>query len=239
MGKFFTLNSGLSLLSAQYRSMKFCNRLPLSVLLAIALGSCAGPATREPTNLSTAKGEVATYVNSGKYQADLADITGPAKKWISHRAQSGDGKLAVIFDIDETTLSNLGHMKEADWGYQSESWSRWVMTRKAPAIIPVREVYQTAVANKVTVFFITGRRESEIPATARNLRQQGMGDYQAIYARSDASKTPVGLFKTAERKHITGQGYTIIANVGDQQSDLDGGYAERTFKLPNPFYLIP
>lgn len=29
------------------------------------------------------------------------------------------------------------------------------------------------------------------------------------------------------------------ANLGDQQSDLDGGYSERNYKLPNPFYLIP
>ena len=30
-----------------------------------------------------------------------------------------------------------------------------------------------------------------------------------------------------------------IANLGDQESDLIGGHAERTFKLPNPFYLMP
>jgi acid phosphatase len=29
----------------------------------------------------------------------------------------------------------------------------------------------------------------------------------------------------------------IIANMGDQASDLAGGHAEKTFKLPNPFYL--
>jgi acid phosphatase len=33
-------------------------------------------------------------------------------------------------------------------------------------------------------------------------------------------------------------GRTIIANIGDQMSDLNGGYAERTFKLADPFYLI-
>jgi len=32
------------------------------------------------------------------------------------------------------------------------------------------------------------------------------------------------------------QGYAIVVNIGDQMSDLDGGFAERTFKLPNPFY---
>jgi len=29
----------------------------------------------------------------------------------------------------------------------------------------------------------------------------------------------------------------IIANIGDQESDLAGGFAEKTFKLPNPFYI--
>jgi len=27
--------------------------------------------------------------------------------------------------------------------------------------------------------------------------------------------------------------------MGDQPSDLDGGFSERTFLLPNPFYRIP
>ena len=38
---------------------------------------------------------------------------------------------------------------------------------------------------------------------------------------------------------IAAMGYWIIENMGDQPSDLAGGYAERTFKLPNPFYRIP
>jgi HAD superfamily, subfamily IIIB (Acid phosphatase) len=51
---------------------------------------------------------------------------------------------------------------------------------------------------------------------------------------------PVADFKTAARSDIDGRlGYTIIANAGDQDSDLRGGHAERTFKVPNPFYYIP
>jgi hypothetical protein len=46
-------------------------------------------------------------------------------------------------------------------------------------------------------------------------------------------------FKAPQRADIEGQGYTIIANMGDQPSDLDGGFAERTYLLPNPFYRIP
>ena len=46
-------------------------------------------------------------------------------------------------------------------------------------------------------------------------------------------------FKAPERRKITEQGYTIVLNMGDQESDLRGGYAERTFKLPNPVYFLP
>jgi hypothetical protein len=30
-----------------------------------------------------------------------------------------------------------------------------------------------------------------------------------------------------------------VVNIGDQFSDLAGGFAERVFKLPNPYYFIP
>ena len=46
-------------------------------------------------------------------------------------------------------------------------------------------------------------------------------------------------FKAPVRAAIEGDGYTIIANMGDQPSDLAGAHAEQTFLLPNPFYRIP
>ena len=46
-------------------------------------------------------------------------------------------------------------------------------------------------------------------------------------------------FKGPQRELIEAQGYTIVANIGDQPSDLEGGFALETFKLPNPFYRIP
>ena len=46
-------------------------------------------------------------------------------------------------------------------------------------------------------------------------------------------------FKAPERRKISEQGYTIILTMGDQDSDLNGGYAERGFKLPNPVYFLP
>jgi hypothetical protein len=46
-------------------------------------------------------------------------------------------------------------------------------------------------------------------------------------------------YKAGTRKHIEKLGYTIVANYGDQWSDLMGGHAKRVVKLPNPTYYLP
>ena len=47
-------------------------------------------------------------------------------------------------------------------------------------------------------------------------------------------------YKAGTRKHIEKDlGYDIVLNVGDQWSDLQGGYADTVLKLPNPTYYLP
>lgn len=210
------------------------------VLLGAACLAACSVSTHEPWNLTHLKKEVGAYVDNGTYVKDLKISAEAANAWIKKRSASG-GKLAVVFDIDETVLSNLPHIRKEDWGYDPDIWGRWVAERRAPAIEPLREVYRTALANKVAVFFITGRKDYEKASTAANLRSQGMGEYSGLIVKpSDfPSDTSASVFKAAERAKIESTGYRIIASIGDQQSDLDGGHAEKTFKLPNPFYFIP
>jgi hypothetical protein len=59
-------------------------------------------------------------------------------------------------------------------------------------------------------------------------------------AAIDASAScPTIRYKSGVRAHIESLGYEIVANFGDQFSDLDGGFADKTFKLPNPNYFLP
>ena len=46
-------------------------------------------------------------------------------------------------------------------------------------------------------------------------------------------------YKSGTRAHIASMGSNIVLNLGDQFSDLEGGYAERPVKLPNPMYYLP
>ena len=85
---------------------------------------------------------------------------------------------------------------------------------------------------QVEVFFVTGRHESneptdgKIPAewTLENLRKagyEGVGQ-DHLYMRPANSLGSVADYKTAARADIEKRGFTIIANVGDQDSDLVG-----------------
>jgi hypothetical protein len=108
-----------------------------------------------------------------------------------------------------------------------------------PALEPTLGLFQQARASGVSVFFITGRPEAQRAATERNLRTAGYDGYAHLFTvpngRSYASAVD---FKAPVRAGIERLSHTIIANVGDQPSDLEGGFAERRFLLPNPFYRV-
>ena len=50
---------------------------------------------------------------------------------------------------------------------------------------------------------------------------------------------PTIQYKSGTRAYIESQGYDIVGNFGDQFSDLLGGFADKTFKMPNPNYYLP
>lgn len=210
--------------------------------LVFALGSL--PAA-EPPNLYTLKQQVGTYVATGEYGRDVARVAEEANRYLLKRIPRGiprhvkkADKLAIVFDIDETTLSNLRHIQANDYGYLPKVWNAWVAEGQATAIYPVQAVYNTAVNAKIAVFFITGRTPDGAAATERNLRQVGYETWtRVIYKPADFDES-ARAFKIDARRQLAAEGYLIIANIGDQNSDLLGGYAERTFKLPNPFYIV-
>lgn len=145
-----------------------------------------------------------------------------------------------MFDVDETVLSSYAHMVSQDFGYTGEPWNAFVAAGDAPAIPEIKGVYDEARRLGLAVFFVTGRRDPRDRAgTESNLRGQGMGDYERLVMSAVGDRRPTAERKTEQRAAIEAEGFTIVANVGDQTSDLVGGHAERTFKVPDPFYLIP
>jgi len=201
-----------------------------------------------PPSLADAKRQVSEYVDSGRYEADVAAIVEDARRYLDSRLGHG-GKPAIVLDIDETALSNLPSLRANDYGFIVAGPCElprgpcglvaWIGMARAEAIKPVLALARHARERGVAVFFLTGRPERLRAATEQNLKAVGY-EWTGVLLRPDALTTRSAVeFKAAERKRLVDEGYTIIVNIGDQASDLDGGFAERTFKLPNPFYFIP
>jgi len=200
-------------------------------------------------NLGEIKQRLIQYKKSGAYERDIAKVTTKAQKFIEKRAPRVN-KPAMILDIDETSLSNWVELVANDFGYFPGGTCdslpagpcgvhSWELSARADAIAPTLTLYKAARAKGVAVFFISGRPVNEQAATEENLRKVGYDGWAGMALKPIGDSTPVDAFKTAERKKIAAQGFTIIANIADQPSDLRGGYAERTFLIPDPFYRIP
>jgi acid phosphatase len=107
------------------------------------------------------------------------------------------------------------------------------------ALKPTLDLDKRAKTLGVAVFFISARAPELREATEKNLRDQGFEWDGVILLPPNTSFVSAADFKAPERRKIVERGYTILFTMGDQQSDLNGGYAERTFKLPNPVYFLP
>jgi predicted secreted acid phosphatase len=108
----------------------------------------------------------------------------------------------------------------------------------APAISSTLEFTRRAERLGVATFFITGRVGNQRAATERNLREQGYR-FERVIPKPRGNFSSAADFKAPIRCNIEREGYTIVLAMGDQQSDLEGGCAERGFRLPNPVYSIP
>jgi len=142
-------------------------------------------------------------------------------------------KPALVLDIDDTALSNYRGMAAA--GFTAPSIVVDTLSGTATAIAPTRDLYDWAKGRGVAVIFVTARPTSLESITEANLRAQGFDGWAKLYLKPSGVGT-LG-YKTGAREEIEKAGYTIVANVGDQESDLAGGHAQASFKLPNPFYF--
>ncbi len=215
---------------------------PMGWLLVgvLCAGGCAMPSA-EPRNLDFAKADMATYVDSGRYLTDVSAVAEDAGAYIEKRAahRKPGERLAIVFDIDETALSNVAHIRSVGWGYITSDWAAWIDSAQAPALEPVLLLFRAAQHAGVETVFITGRMEQrDGPGTIRNLRTAGYTGYSWLIFQPDTSAEPTGVFKLLTRDKLQREGFTIIANIGDQDSDLAGGSSEKNFKLPGPFYHV-
>ncbi|WP_333775977.1 HAD family acid phosphatase [Streptomyces sp. IBSBF 3136] len=185
---------------------------------AEAAGTAAGADGTASASAGASASASAAKVDYATWQKDCQAVMDQALPYLKDRiaaARPGE-KQAIVFDIDNTTL-------ETDFGFHFPQ----------PANKPVLDVAKYAQQHGVSLFFVTARPGIVEDPTEWNLKYDGY-DVSGLYVRGflDLFKD-VAAYKTAQRADIERKGYTIIANIGNNATDLSGGHAEKTYKLPD------
>lgn len=187
--------------------------------------------------------------------AIIKSATADLKPTYDHAIKHGK-KPAIVFDADDTTLWTYDmEVAGMHFNFDPALQNVYVQDQRFPAT-PAMVAFVTEAAEiGYTVFGLTGRNDAQKTATLGNLTKDGYTDFTAdrFYTKWTGTGTSVQPsyitcalarcttveYKSQTRKHIESLGYDIKLNVGDQFSDLQGGYADDTIKLPNPTYYLP
>lgn len=195
----------------------------VSAVVALGIGgtvTAAGAAAAAPAQtVVSAAASTTAAVDYATWQSDVQAVIDQARPYVEQRTANTAGqKLALVFDIDNTTLETDFH----PW-YELPT----------PAVKPSLDLARYARSRGVDIFFISARPGIISALTQWNLTTVGY-PVSGLYTRDLPDLfDQVSAYKTSKRAEIESLGYTIIANVGNNDSDLVGGHAERTFKLPD------
>jgi hypothetical protein len=192
---------------------------------------------------------------TANYAKEVESIEAQAKAYLQfavHVSGHQPGRPALIFDVDDTTLNTYDYEVATQFAYTPASNATFVNDEAFPAVFGMPALVNWASTNGYTVFFLTGRPEAQRAATAGNLGSVGYtasADATHLFLKQPsppsylhcaAAPTCTTIeYKSGTRAYIASLGYNIVADFGDQFSDLKGGNAGYEVKLPNPMYYLP
>ncbi|MEV4340003.1 HAD family acid phosphatase [Streptomyces sp. NPDC049590] len=193
----------------------------VSVAALAALAVQTAPAVQAADSTPAASARpvaAAAKADRATWQKDCQAVMDQALPYLKQRiaaARPGE-RQAIVLDIDNTAL-------ETDFGFSYPQ----------PANRPVLDAARYAQEHGVSLFFVTARPGVLYWPTEYNLEHDGY-EVSGLRVRGLTDLfEDVAAYKTAQRAGIEKDGYTIIANIGNNPTDLSGGHAERTFKLPD------
>ena len=176
--------------------------LALALLLILALSPQPGSA--EPDQRSAP--------SRADWIQDVRAVMKGSGAYLRERTESGDERLAVNFDIDNSAIATY---------YDG---------RDAGAIPRVLRFARRAQALGVQVFFNTARTNGMRERTLDQLSAAGY-DVDRLCMRRQGETLPQG--KQRCRAKFAAKGFTLIANVGNNPTDFVGGGFEKAYRLPN------
>lgn len=190
-----------------------------------------------PENVGIAHQKAVAYYESGCFDKEIAAFVENVKAQFTEPAQND--MQTIIFDIDETVLSDYCNIKKIQFGYIPKLSHKWILQASAPAIPAMKDLYLYLLGKGYRIVFLTGRKYNEYEATQKNLEKEGFIGYDRLIVKPEEDHhTPNATYKARERAKLTKEGYEIVATFGDQATDLMGGETGKPFQVPAYMYSL-
>ncbi|MFN3591987.1 MAG: HAD family acid phosphatase [Thermaurantiacus sp.] len=131
---------------------------------------------------------------------------------------------AVVFDVDETLVWNIGHQQwQARTGrdFDPAIWAQWERAG-GPGLVAVPGAVETVRALRalgITPIFITNRAAAHAAETARDLDRLGLGPAlhrETLFLDGDAQ----GGSRKHHRREVVAARFCVLAQAGDQMGDF-------------------
>ncbi|HEY0534118.1 MAG TPA: HAD family acid phosphatase [Actinoplanes sp.] len=208
------------------------------------------------------------FADDSNYAREARSVASDGARYLSHAHPARHKTKAIILDVDDTTLATWNYEIVSNWAFNPTTNADYVLNQRFPAVPGMVSTVTAAEREGYAIFYLTGRPTSQEQATLGNLTADKIGvdagypkpttlsdGEDGLFTKPDVTAYPDYLqqacaadpngkcttihYKSATRAHIESLGYDIVGNFGDQFSDLKGGFADQTFKLPNPNYFLP
>jgi hypothetical protein len=191
---------------------------------------------------------------TGAYAEEMSGIEARAGRYLAARSHPGRShgrqqNKAIVLDVDDTTLNTYDYEIYSNFVYNPDTNADFVNAAAFPAVFGMPSLVNRARHEGYSIFFLTGRPDAQRAGTVTNLDNVGypsvpadhlfLKDLSDPWLSSCAPSCSTIQYKSLTRRHIESLGYRIVANFGDQFSDLKGGFADKRVKIPNPMYFLP
>ncbi|MGW3044030.1 HAD family acid phosphatase [Kitasatospora sp. NPDC001159] len=157
--------------------------------------------------------QASTLPSESKWESDVQAVAKPLMSYVQQRLAGSkpSDRLALVLDIDNTSLA----------------------THYDPGkpVKPILDVTRYAHQHGAAILFATYRDSGSRQSTLNELRNAGYTvDGLCMRTKSSTGKAEV---KLSCRESFEKQGYTLVANIGNNDTDFQGGHYEKGFELPN------
>lgn len=194
--------------------------------------------------------QVEAYYTGQAIQRDRADVALAAWRFVRDwtRERCGDSpaevrgcKAMVVFDVDETLLNSYSYSVAQDpqFTFNPTTWTEYVDACGYAPIPQTRDLFTRLKALGVHIALVSAGSRDTKPAMVPCLKARGISGWDRYIMKGDnAADLSAGEYKALARQDLERRGFTIVASIGDQVSDMSYGHLKRGFLVPNTMYYL-